>query len=390
MATPEDRVTPPKPLRPPTEIPAFALTALAFATIFVISIPVAAWVYQSQRPGVDFVSFWAAGQLAISGHPALAYDINAHRAIEQTVTTLRGLMPFPYPPPFLLVVSLVAWLPYWLAYLPWIVVTSGLYLVATRTFVPLRFALAHPAALVNSIIGQNGFLTSGMFLAGVSIVTARPLLGGTILGLLVVKPQLAVLVPIALVAERNWRAIGAAAVSSLLLLALAAVVFGFETYKGFLAVSSQQAAYLSTYSWHWNEQVSVFAFLRSFGVGQSQALIAQGIVAVAAAVVTWRAWAAGLKQRAAVLAAATILVPPYLFIYDSLILILPLAEFLKDRQRPWRAAIIWVCLLVPLFGYVDLYKGPNPIPVAAALCLWWLCGKSSREAAIAATPAAGI
>jgi hypothetical protein len=31
-------------------------------------------------------------------------------------------------------------------------------------------------------------------------------------------------------------------------------------------------------------------------------------------------------------------------------------------------------LLLPLLGYFGLYPGPNTVPVAAMLSLWWLAG----------------
>ena len=357
---------------PLTKRPAYALGALAFATIVAISIPVAAWVYESQRPGVDFVSFWAAARLALSGQPSLAYDLNVHGALERTVTTLGGLMPFPYPPPFLFLVAPLGLLTYWVAYLPWIVFTAAVYFLASRSFVKPRFAFAHPAALVNSIIGQNGLLTSGVLLGGLSVLGKRPLLAGLLFGTLVIKPQLAVLIPVALIAERNWRAIAGAAVSSLLLVALAAAVFGLGSYGAFFAMAKQHAVYLSTYRWHWGEQASIFAFLRFFGADRAVALAFQAIAALGAAFLTWRAWSRADPERGAILAACTILVPPYLFAYDSLILILPLARLLERAEHPWRPAIVWLLLFVPLFGYVGLYTGPNTIPIAALLCLWWL------------------
>ena len=368
-----------------TDRSGYALAALALSTIFLISIPVAAWVYYSQRPGVDFASFWAAGRLALTGTPALAYDIEQHRAVELSVVSLGGLMPFPYPPPFLFVVTPLAIPAFWLGYLLWICATSGLYLVATRSLMPPRFALAHPAALVNSIIGQNGLLTAAIFLFGLSMVTAQPFAGGLVLGLLVIKPQLAVLVPVALIAARAWQAIAGAALSSLLFAALAALVFGLDSYWGFIGITRQYAIFIDSYDWAWGEQASVFAFFRFFDAPQTVALAAQAATAIVAAAITWRAWALRSGQRCAILAAATILVPPYLFTYDSLILVLPLAVLLRDSSRPWRPAIIWACLfapLVPLFGFGSVYPGPNTVPIAAILCLWWLWRGQAAEATI--------
>lgn len=349
------------------------LVALAFTTMFGIAVAVSAWVYYSQAPGVDFASFWAAGHLTLSGEPALAYDAGVHSAVEQTVAHVRDRsLPFTYPPPFLFFVAPFAVQPFWLAYLLWIGATSTLYFIATRSLLPPRYAFAHPASLINAMIGQNGFLTAGMFLFGASMVAQQPFAAGAILGLLVVKPQMAVLIPVAMLAGRHWQAIIGAAVTSMSLVVLAALVFGIDVYGAFFASIAEYAGYMADSRWKWTELASVFGFARTLGIPQSLALALQAIAAVAAAFATWRAWAMKKKQRVAVLAAATLLVPPYLFTYDSMLLIVPLAWFLADGEHRWRAVIIWILLLLPLGLYFDLYPIPNTIPLAAILSLWWL------------------
>jgi len=363
-----------------------SLVALAATTLFVLTIATAAWVYHSQRPGVDFAGFWAAGRLARFGHPELAYHAEAHRAVEMIVANMAGLVPFPYPPPFLFAVIPFAFQPFWLAYLAWILITAGLFLWASRRYLSPRFAFAHPAAIVNAVIGQNGFLTSGVFLLGLSALGSRPFLAGAIFGLLVVKPQLAVLVPVALIAARLWRAIAGAALSAAALLALALLAFGPEAYRGFLAMTGEYAGFLSAARWNWAEQASVFAFFRYFGVSQELALGLQGVAALLAAVLTWRAWVSHNANRGAVLAAATLLVPPYVFTYDSLLLTLPIAVLLGDAGRPWRVALLWLLLLLPLLGQLGVYSGPNTVPAAAALCLWWLLSANRAPKMKAAAP----
>ncbi|MGB9646537.1 MAG: hypothetical protein WCB44_15640, partial [Stellaceae bacterium] len=66
----------------------------------------------------DFVSFYAAGALADSGTPVLAYDQAAHNAAEQRATA-PGVEYrfFYYPPVFLLVCAALARLPYLAAFL---------------------------------------------------------------------------------------------------------------------------------------------------------------------------------------------------------------------------------------------------------------------------------
>ena len=359
----------------------YALVALAFSTSFAITIVVATWVYYSLAPAVDFASFWAAGRLALMGTPALAYDIAAHRAVEMTVAHMGGLMPFPYPPPFLFLVALIAFHPFWLAYLLWILANSALYFAATRSFTTVRNAFAHPSAIVNAIIGQNGLLTSGIFIFGVSLLTTRPFVAGAVLGLLIIKPQLAILVPVALVAARRWDSVAGAALSSILLLTMAWLVFGTESYRAFLGITGQYAGFMDLSRWNWSELASLFSFLRFFGIPQPVALAIQAVAALAAAILTWRAWAADDEERGAILASATMLVSPYILTYDSMLLIWPLAVFLNDRTRPWRAAIVWLCLLGPFLAYFGFYPGPNLTPVAAGFSLAWLSFYSGKRKA---------
>ena len=361
-----------------------ALAALALSTIVLITVVAAAWLLQAQRTPIDFASFWAAGSLVAAGQPLLAYDIAAHRAVEMTVADMGGLMPFPYPPPFLLFVAPFGFQPFWLAYLAWIGVTAGLYLAATRRFLAPRFAFAHPAALVNAAIGQNGFLTCSILLFGIGMLATSPFAAGALFGLLVIKPQLALLVPVALLAAREWRAIGGAALSASALLALAALAFGADSYRAFIAMTGEYAGYMSADRWNWAELASVYGLFRFFGLPQWLAGGAQLAAALTAALLTWRAWSRGDANRGAVLAAGTLLVPPYVFTYDSLLLVLPLALLLRDSQRPWRVAAVWLALFVPLLGYAGVYPGPNTVPVAAALCLWWTgAGAAAKKKAAA-------
>ena len=72
-------------------------------------------------------------------------------------------------------------------------------------------ALLAPASLINLLYGQNGFLTAALLVGGIRLAPSRPLSGGVLLGLLAYKPQFGLVVVVALVAARLWRAIFAAA-----------------------------------------------------------------------------------------------------------------------------------------------------------------------------------
>ena len=345
--------------------------ATALALLFVIYIGYACWRNYNDPPGVDFVSFWAAATMALDGQPWLAYDVAAHRAVELTAGKVDGILPFPYPPPYLFFVIPFGLVPFWLAFALWVSLTGLLYVLAARPVAPLPYSLVNPAALPCALIGQNGLLMTAIFIQGTTLLKARPFAGGLLLGLFVVKPQLALLLPVALLAGREWRAIAGGAASSIGLLLMALLAFGWESYVGFFEILPRYAGFMRGSQWPWNELASPFALFRFFGVPQGTALILHAMIAVAAAAVTWRAWAMQSEHRIAVLATATVLVPPYLFTYDALLLIVPLCLFIRQQRRLLSAAV-WLFCLLPIASYTPAYSGPNTTMVAAMLSLWGL------------------
>ncbi|HEU4705545.1 MAG TPA: glycosyltransferase family 87 protein [Sphingomicrobium sp.] len=345
--------------------------ATGLALLFVIYIGYACWRNYADPPGVDFVSFWAAATMALDGQAGLAYDVAAHRAVELTVGKVDGVLPFPYPPPYLFFVLPFGLLPFWLAFALWVSITGALYVLAARPVAPLPYSLVNPAALPCALIGQNGLLMTAIFIRGTTFLHSRPFTGGLLLGLLVVKPQLALLLPVALLAGREWRAIAGAAASSMGLLLLALAAFGWEAYQGFIDILPRYAGFLRGSQWPWNELASPFALFRFLGLPQGSALLLHAAIAAGAAAVTWRSWAIRSDHRIAVLATATVLVPPYLFTYDALLLIVPLCLFIREERRLLSAAV-WLFCLLPIASYTPAYSGPNTTMIAALLSLWGL------------------
>lgn len=345
----------------------------AFAALTAALVIYGAWRTWHGAANLDFVSFWAAGRLALEGAPASAYDITIHRAVELASGGLnKGFMPFPYPPPFLFFVIPFALVPFFPAFIAWVSVTCGLYLWSCRRIAPPPYSLVHSAALVNALIGQNGFLTSAIFIIGTSLLATRPALAGAVLGLLVVKPQLALLLPVAVLAARQWRAVAGAVASSSLLLLAALIVFGLSAYQAFLAILPQYAQFMTRDLVRWNELASIYAFFRFLGAPQQVSLAAQIIVALAAAAVTWRAWSRDLDTKIPILAAATLLLPPYLYHYDTLLLILPIGWYIQKQPRPALVVALWLLCLLPFVGYAKYWPGPNTVPIAAILSIWFL------------------
>ncbi|HEY0629314.1 MAG TPA: glycosyltransferase family 87 protein [Sphingomicrobium sp.] len=340
-----------------------------FATLFVGIVAAAGWFIWTRSYSVDFVSFWAAGRMLLDGAGPAIYDIEAHRAVEESAVGTVKLMPFPYPPPFGLIVAPFGIPPYGAAFTLWMVATGALFLLAAERWMPRLLALAQPSLLVNGFIGQAGFLTSALFMGGMALIGRRPLLGGALLGVLVIKPQLALLLPLALAAGKLWRAFAGAALSSIALVIAAMPVVGFDGYAAFLTLAATFSGYIAAGRWPWDELASVYALLSYFGVPRSIAIGAHLAIAAGAAALVWRAWRNDHPGKVATLAAATLLIPPYLMTYDGLILALPIAFLLVERRGPGPAIAVWLLSLLPVGAVAGLYEAPNTLPLAALLAL---------------------
>lgn len=337
------------------------------ATIFPIILALACWTAFTNPPPIDFVSFWSAAQLVLQGDALGVYGYQP--------SAFGRLMPIAYPPPFLLWIAPFGLVGFGPAFLLWTVVTGSLYIAASGA--PRQIALASPPALSNGLVGQNGFLTAAIFLFGLRFLPTRPIVAGLILGLLVIKPQLAVLLPIALIAGRHWLALVGAAGSAATSLLIAALLFGLPAYRAFFDVLIQYSALLERGRWPWNELASTFAFVRWFGAGESVAVVIHSGVALAAAASVWIAWRRDWDIKVPLLAAATLLVSPYLFTYDAVLLVAPLA-WLATRKPYW-AVLVWCLAALPLLRAFVPYTGPNGIPLAAVMSLAVLLFSRSEQ-----------
>ena len=346
--------------------------ATGFSILFVIIAFWATWILYTKPIPVDFLSYWSASRLVLSGQVASVYDIHAHRAIERLIAPISGWNPFPYPPPFLFFVTPFGLAPFSLAFLLWVTTTGAIYVATVGRDGGVPYAIAQPPALTNILIGQNGFLTTAIFAGALRLLPSRPFFGGAMFGMMIIKPQLALVLPFAMIAGREWKAIAGGIASASAALLLAFIAFGWQAYAGFFSILPFYANGLQRNGWPWNELASVYAALSFLGFSQAVALTVHAIGAAIALVIVCRTWARGLEQRGPVLAAATLLVPPYVFTYDALLLAIPMLWLIRRQQCIWVVPIVWALSLFPITGYFGLYLGPNPIPIAAALSMWAL------------------
>ena len=368
-----------------------ARLTVALAALFCGIIAATCWIMLTDPKPVDFLSFWAAGRMVAEGAGAQIYDIEAHRAVERTVSAV-GILPFPYPPPFALILAPFGILPFGWGFAAWVVLTGAFYVWAARSWMQDRLALAQPSGLVNGFIGQNAFLTSGLFLAGLHLLKTRPLMAGAVLGLLVIKPQLAVMLPVAVIAGRHWKAVAGGALSASLLLLVGLAALGSASYAAFVEMLATYTDFVAQSRWPWREIASVYGLLRYFGVAAGIAMSIHAAVAVVAAGMVWQSWRQNRPGKEAVLAAATLLATPYLLTYDGVLLGLPVAWLGLTGGARGVAVLIWGFALLSVVAIAGLFPLPNMLSLGSivALVACYAPHRAKKKAAAPRSAAASI
>lgn len=327
----------------------------------------------------DFLAFWTAGRTALSAHAAAAYSPEAFHAAETAIAgPFAGYYYWNYPPVFFFVAVLLASIPYLAAFLLWVGATVIAYAIAigaiVRRWEGALAACASPALLLTAVLGQNGFLTAALLGGFLVLLPRRPILGGIILGLLTYKPQLGILIPVALIAGGHWRALFSGTLTATIVAGAAAFAFGPGIYGAFLhSLPVVTHAYLTLGEEGWTKMQSIYAIVRFLGGTDSAAWFAQGTtIAAAATTIVWL-WRSKVSYdlKAAALAVGVMLPTPYLHVYDFPVLLVPLA-FLY-RQQPfdrieWIGAIA-ANLLLPLFLAQLAPIGPGIVMLVCALAV---------------------
>ena len=291
------------------------------------------------RPiGTDFAGIWSAGVIGREQGYTASYDYPRHNALQREIFGKDTLpLGWHYPPVFMLVIEPLSMLPYLTALVLYQVVGFALYFLTLRgilrtlPFSDVLWPIAGFTAIwVNLMHAHNGFLTAALFGTGLMLLPTRPIIAGLVMGALCYKPQFGLLIPIALMASGHWRAFAAATVSVLALCAITYLRYGIETWEAFLAYSTfTQQEVIEGGTTGWYKMQTVFASARMWGASVSIAYAAHIAASVAVAVCVFRFWrgSAAYPLKAALLMVGALLVSPYAFDYD-LMLLAPALAFL--------------------------------------------------------------
>lgn len=308
--------------------------------------------------GTDFQSFWTAAHMWLGGGDP--YDFAAFSARQS-----GSIYAFLYPPPFLVLLIPLGILPYELALLAWVSIGLLAFVITARQLSPSIWpVLAFPPLLINAAHGQNGAIMAALFVAAALTVKDRPFIAGNLLGCMIIKPHLAILFPIAFLAWRRWEIIVGGIVGMALCVAISVAVLGPQSWVDFISKGGEARNLLEYNTILLPKLVSLFGVIRTSGGPLWLAYGLQIMAAFAAIYCVVRA-SGDLEFGMAVLAIGVVMTTPFVYSYDLLILIVPLAWLAQDgMQRGFKPWVKTTMLAVYGVAFVDravaLQIGVNP------------------------------
>lgn len=326
--------------------------------------------------GSDFVYFYTLGHTAFEGEFLRMQDYERlyTRQVELVPASAGDQHFSMYPPNAALVFWPIAKLPYNAAVLLWVVLTilgfaGTVYFLwhHNRDALPdARFlalaAAAFPPLWSLVMFGQSTVLPLIAFLLGwLALRSGRPFVAGLALGLLALKPHFGIVIGCALLFSAQWRMVAGTAVSIAVQLLTVIATMGWQAIRAYAETirALPQIKQLGEPNPHQLHSLATLTDLLPLEIGRSVWLIL--VVAVLVTnVLLWRS-SAPLEARFGVPVLSTVLVSPHLFVYDTVVLVIPIiliGSWLERVQHPWRASYwqfvygLSLCLLIPTARFI--------------------------------------
>ena len=350
----------------------------------------------------DYLAHWTGGRLLVDGRADALYDRSAQYGLQAAIVGRSdSLAWFVSPPAAAILYAPFALLPYIPSALLWAAVTLGL-LVASlvlmrplfprlggRDWVVVAVAIAATQPLLQLIgSGQDAALSLFLWVCGLRLLrSGHDLAAGALFALGLVKPQLFVLAPVVLLAQRRWRALGAwAAVATAMALASVAVVGvdGVLEWAGLPFSDLYRSAVQSDQAWRMQGLPSLLVAIAPSAwssIANDVGLLVGAVVVVLFVRTAFRALPSASDGVWAFALLTTVIASPHLLEYD-LVVVVPAVLYVLDRHDGSRvrwAILALVVLTWSGFPRHDVLAGfPWPVTVlgvawgAVALAFLWV------------------
>jgi hypothetical protein len=237
----------------PVHVAGRVLVAIGALTLLVYLGAVAVSLNFAGRDGsailIDFTSYWAAARLALAGDAISAFDWHSLRAASDLGPSPElPIYYWLYPPSFHLLIMPLGFLGFSTALAVFSAIGLTVWVAAVRLATADRsatanLALAAPAIAFTLVVGNTSLLWSGcLVLALATLERRREGRAGSIISLLTLKPQLGLLIPVALLCGRHYRTIAVATLGTLAAAGIGLAAFGAAYCEAFLAVLTDRSA----------------------------------------------------------------------------------------------------------------------------------------------------
>jgi hypothetical protein len=328
----------------------------------------------------DFRLAYAAATVGITSGYSHLYDLAAQKAAIEGLGVGFNPQPFISPPTLAWLVTPLLALPFPAALVIWTLLLVALlcwtwYLLAPpgKWVKPAHLVLllgVFPVAF-GVMVGQPGpWVAAAVATAWWLMRNDRPVWAGLVLSLIVLKPQLALLVPACLLVSGHVRTFAAWLAASLVIGLVALALLGpdgIARYRDLLAQTQTPA-------WDITRRYSISGPL---GLGLVLT-VTQVVVLAATLFAAWRHRGEGPEIPMAAGIVGSLLFTPYLGFQDFLMLVVAGWLVLKSGATPWQVALLVVGYALLELALLVLAV---PILIAEALFLGSLAWQSRRAAA---------
>jgi Glycosyltransferase family 87 len=245
------------------------------------------------------------------------------------------------------VISLAALLAAWWLAAPGEGWTRSLWLLGALAWYPVLYSLS---------LGQPALIVLLAVAASWKLADAdRPYLAGAALGLSVVKPQLALVLPAVLLVAGQWRIAAGWGVTVAILAGLSVLVIGGQGIGDYRSLMSEAQTVT-------NNRYFTLAYV--LGPGALSYVAAAAVIAVGL-VGAYLNRGAGLPRLFALGLITTTLSATYWHLQDFTILVIAVWLFWRDAPPDWQRA--WL-LVVALAG--ELAWPVSPLPILVTVAVW--------------------
>jgi len=341
----------------------------------------------------DYLAHWTGGRLVLDGQLADLYDQRTQFEVQVAAVGQTSKLAWFVSPPFVgLLFAPLAALPYLASAAAWTMTSIAMLLAALKLARPLApnipeaqwrmimlvcFASQPVLELLGA--GQDSAFSLLVWVAGTRLILARrDVLAGVVFALGLCKPQLFVLVPVVLLAQRRYRSFAAWLSTALALAFISIKMVGVDGVRNWLALPFQDAyreAVQVGQAWKMQGLPSFVTALMPPGlsqIGEVVGYLAAGLVLVLF-LTACRHWptSRGDVGLWAFAALTTVLLSPHLVVYDF-VLLLPAVLYLLERQdtSTVRVALFFLFVITWMAPAGHLLSGVTPWPLSVVGAGW--------------------